>query len=86
MNNKQKRQILESTNGRVFGATFVKKDGTVRTINCRLGVTKHLRGGVSTTAHKTNLITVYDMASKGYRTINLDTLISAHVDGATIKF
>ncbi len=81
MSNNTKLNLINSTAGKIFTATFVKKTGEVRTINCRLGVTKHLRGGTSTTAHKSNLVTVYDMQSKGYRCINLDSLISVTISG-----
>jgi len=83
MNYNTVRSMIESTNGHVFGAKFVKKTGEERVINCRIGVTSKLKGGVSTTAHKPNLVTVYDMVNKGYRSINLDTLKSLTIDGKT---
>ena len=75
------RSMIDSTNGHVFGASFVKKSGEVRTMNCRIGVTSKLRGGKSTTAHKQNLVTVYDMNAKDYRCINIDTLKSLNIAG-----
>ena len=83
MNYNTVRSMIESTNGHVFGAKFVKKTGGERVMNCRIGVTSKLKGGVSTTAHKPNLVTVYDMVNKGYRSINLDTLKSLTIDGKT---
>ena len=56
-----------------FTVVFRKKDGTLRKMNCRLGVTKHLKGGTKG-YDKSNLVTVYDIVKKGYRTVNLDTL------------
>jgi len=73
-------------NGNIFTATFVKQDGTVRDMNCRLGVTKHLHGGESTTAHKPNLLTVYDMQSAGYRCINLDTVTGITIAKNKVSF
>ena len=32
-------------NGKIFTVTFIKKDLSTRIMNCRLGVTKHLKGG-----------------------------------------
>jgi hypothetical protein len=65
--------ILNSK-GKIFTVTFTKKDGTIRVMNCRLGVTKHLKGGEST-LNPNEYITVYDMQNKGYRAINRQTII-----------
>lgn len=86
MNTASIRKILESTNGRTFTVHFVKKDGTVRKINCRTNVRKYLKGGESTIAGKPNLLSVFDMQKKAYRCINLDTIIDAKVDGVEIQF
>ena len=67
-------RILNS-NGKIFSVEFIKKDGTNRLMNCRLGVTKHLRGG-SSTLNPDNYITVYDLQSKGYRAISKAAIIN----------
>ena len=64
-----------SSNGKIFSVEFIKKDGTKRLMNCRLGVTKHLKGG-SSTLDPEKYITVYDLQSAGYRAINVDTIIT----------
>lgn len=74
-------QIKSIVKGKFFTATFVKKDGSVRTINGRLGVKRHLKGGSNTKAHLSNYITVYSIADKGYRSINTDTLIAIKANG-----
>jgi len=66
-------KILNSK-GKFFTVTFTKKDGTTRVMNCRLGVTKYLKGGEST-LNPNDYITVYDLQSKGYRAINRKTII-----------
>jgi len=66
-------KILNSK-GKFFTVTFTKKDGTTRVMNCRLGVTKYLKGGEST-LNPNDYITVYDVQSKGYRAINRKTII-----------
>lgn len=68
-------QALSESKGQFITVTFKKKDGTVRTMNCRTGVTKHLRGGACTVDTDKYLI-VYDLRSKGYRSINKDTIMS----------
>ena len=65
---------LLATNGKFVTVTFVKKDGTVRKMNCRTGVTKHLKGGESTLDAE-QYVTVYDVAKAAYRAINRDTII-----------
>ena len=67
-------RILNS-NGKIFTVTFTKKDGTIRVMNCRLGVTKYLKGG-SSTLNPDKFITVYDLQSEGYRAINKDAIIN----------
>lgn len=74
MSNATLKAMMDANKTKIMTVTFTKKDGTERTMNCMKGVTKHLRGGTSTTAHKDNLVTVWDMQKKAYRCINLDTV------------
>ena len=74
-------ELIKSTGGKIFGAVFTKKDGTLRTMNARLGVQKHLKGGKSSASSKNALMTVYDMSAKGYRMINLSTLQQLTIGG-----
>lgn len=64
---------LEQSSGFVT-VTFVKKDGSVRKMNCRMGVSKYLKGGEST-LDANQYVTVYDMTKAAYRAINRDTII-----------
>ena len=71
--------------GKFFSAIFVKKDGTVREINCRLGVKKHLKGGsLSYNPDDFNYLVVFDVEKKEYRTINMDRLIMLKFNGKEI--
>lgn len=68
-------QMINDSKGRIFTATFTAKNGTTRVMNCRRGVTKGVQGSskaVNTDA--LGMIKVYDMQSKGFRTLNLQTL------------
>lgn len=69
-------QFREVVGGKIFSATFVKKDGTVRKIRARLGVTKALKGGELTynPSEHNNLI-VFDLEKQAYRTIKFDMLL-----------
>lgn len=66
-------RILNS-NGKIFTVTFVKKDGSIRVLNGRLGVTKHLKGG-QCTLDKDKFIIVYDLKSEGYRAIDKESIL-----------
>lgn len=66
-------RILNS-NGKIMTVKFVKKDGSLRVMNCRLGVTKHLKGG-SSTLNPDKFITVYDLKSEGYRAIDKESIL-----------
>lgn len=67
------KATLKSLQGRFFSVDYVKKDGTPRTSSGRCGVTKYLKGGECRNKNVEALI-IYDTKSKGYRTINLDTI------------
>lgn len=87
MNNKkitqeQAAELMKSTEGRIFSVTFQKKDGSERDMVCRLGVTKHLKGGeLAYEPAEYDLMTVFDLQKNGYRMINLDTVKRVKVDG-----
>jgi len=86
---KDKKVLLErvSKGGKIFTVEFIKKDGTKRLMNCRKGVVKHLHGvgNKSNSEGYDNLMVVYDLHSEGYRTINIDTLLSVKGGGETIN-
>jgi len=70
-------KIMEAgNNGRFFSVRFIKRsNGAERFMNCRLGVTKHLKGGNKAYDDKAhNLVTVYDLQAEGYRCIPLESI------------
>ena len=84
MNKKQAKQLLLSKDieaikkfigNKFFSVEFYKKDGTLRKMQCRLNVKKHLKGGTkSYDSDALEYLTVYSIDSKGYRTVNLNTI------------
>ncbi len=69
------KELIFDTKGKFFTVTFIKKDGSERVMNARLGVKKYLKGGtLKYNPEDFNYITVYDMGSKGYRTVNANTI------------
>jgi hypothetical protein len=77
---KKLEEVIEQSNGKILTVTFIKKDGTERVLNGRLGVKSHLKGGVSTVDHN-QYINIFDMQAGGYRNINRDTIKSVRVGG-----
>ena len=72
---------MKSSKGRAFTVTFVKKDKSVRVMNCRLGVTKHLKGGtLGYNPIEKLLLGVFDMQKKAYRMVSLVTMFSLKID------
>ncbi len=80
MTKSKAKSLIEQTKGKFFTVKFVKKDATVRTMTCRLGVKKYLHGG-HTKVDQNDFLTVYDIAARGYRNINLSTVQEVHFKG-----
>ena len=76
--------FVAQSNGKFITVEFIKKDGSIRKLNGRTGVTKHLKGGKSTVDHSKFLV-IYDTVSSGYRCINKSTILSVSCNGLTIK-
>lgn len=82
------REFVRNT---IFTVVFVKKDGTLRVMNARLGVHKNLHDTRPVWADKrdatllaSNMMVVYDMQIREYRIINLNTVRSISANGITI--
>ena len=85
LTNDDKRQnILEKVQGKIFSVSFIKKDGTERTMVCRLGVQKHLTGGKNVNDPSQHL-TVFDMHKKAYRNVALGTIYQLRCKDVFIK-
>jgi hypothetical protein len=75
-------KLIKSTNGTIFGVSFVKANGETRDMTCRLGVRKGLTGkGQSFDPSEHDLLTVFSMGDKDYRMVRLTTLVSVTVKG-----
>ena len=69
------KAMIKSTKGRFFSCTFIKKDGSMRVMNGRIGCHKGIKG-VGRKFQKENLVTVFDAKAKEYRMINVDTMLT----------
>ena len=87
-----RRNLLDKAGGRIFSVRFIKKDGTLRDMTCKKWTERHYTYGSenareNTCAHKPNIYTVSDIgAADAFRNINLETLISAKVNGEEYIF
>ena len=68
----QAEYYIRNSSG-IINVKFFKKDGSLRSMNCRV----HVKVGLSDNPTKRTVkddkhITVYDMLSRGYRKINID--------------
>jgi len=78
----QASNMMRKAGSKIFRAIFTKKNGELRKMICRKGVTAHLKGGERAyDPSKYNLVCVYDMEVGDYRTINVETLQSLRMNG-----
>lgn len=79
-------EIKRMLGGQIFGATFTKRDGSLRSGSFRLGVRRDLVGvGLAYDAPARGNLIVWDMTKRAYRTIRLDAVQSLTVRGKTVK-
>lgn len=76
------------SDGAIFSVEFVKRsNGQLRKMVCRMGVKKYLKGGGKAYKSKTyDLLTVFDMKNKGYRSIPVDAIQRLCVNGQVFTF
>lgn len=87
------KALLDSTSGRFMSVTFIKKDGSERTLTISpKAVATHLAENPSESAKKAtetrkannpHLYPVYDVQEKRIKSVNLDTIIRVKMDGTT---
>lgn len=81
-------ELISETNGKLFTATFVKADGTERTMTCRLGVKKGVKATPKRKAPDTSklgMVNVFDMRENAYKKINLQTVKALKTKGVQYK-
>jgi hypothetical protein len=83
------QQMIErARSGRIFTVEFIKRTtGEVRTMTCRRGVSKGVKGvGMSFDPLSRGLTVVYDVQAKGHRMINLRNLRALTMDGQRFEW
>lgn len=82
----QAERLIRSTNGTIFTATFVKRNGKTRRLNGRTGVTKGLTGkGLTYDPSNYGILPVFDLYEGQYKALRFDALTSLTVNGRTFK-
>jgi hypothetical protein len=77
-------QDIDRTNGKFFTVKFIKKDGTLRRMTCRTGVSKGVTGkGLAFEPKEKGLKVVWSTDAEGYRMINLAQVTEFTFNGET---
>ena len=85
------KRLIKDTKGKFFTVTFVKKDGTIRVMNARLGVKAYLKGGeLPYNPEEKGLIPVWDPVAhkatgNGYRMISINTISALKIGSNEYK-
>jgi hypothetical protein len=80
-------EIKNLAQNQIFSVKFIKKDGSLREMVCRLGVKKHLKGGeLAYDAKSLGYLPVFDMQKEDYRMINTNTIVEIKINGQVYKF
>jgi hypothetical protein len=80
-------QDIDRTNGKFFTVKFIKKDGTLRRMTCRTGVSKGVTGkGLAFEPKEKGLKVVWSTDAEGYRMINLAQVKEITFNGTTTTY
>lgn len=79
-----KNELVSFLGSAFFTVCFQKKDGTWRTLNGRLGVKRHLRGGERTVGDE--YIMAWDCHERGYRCFLPEKVAWVKCHGVMINF
>jgi hypothetical protein len=73
---------IQTAQNTIFSVTFIKKDGSERTMVARLHVKKGINGkGMAYNPVEKGLLPVWDMQKNGFRMINLKTVTELKIKG-----
>jgi hypothetical protein len=87
------KKITES-NGQIITVDFIKKDGSKRTLNGRIGVKAHVKGTGRPMTNYPHLIGIYDLQvakanpenpEVAYRAMIKDNILAARINGESYE-
>ena len=74
--------LIYKNKNKIFSCMFLKKDGFLRKMTCRLGVKKGIKGTGKPIHNKSNsYLTVFDIQKDQFRVINLQTMLLIKIGG-----
>lgn len=81
------RNTIKATSGKIFSVRFIKADGSIRDMVCRISVHKGVKGNGSPMSEAKRLIRwrVFDMQKQAFRTIPIDRILSVKASGLRIE-
>ena len=88
MNVEQLRQAINSTHSKCFTIRFIKSDGSERTMLAKTGLKRFLSRKINkrkVVNSNPNIVRVFDMESKGYKSFKLDSVIEFRCKNIVLK-
>lgn len=78
--------FIQTAGNRIFTINFERVDGTRRTINARLHVTKGVKKSDTKprVSKSKDVITIFDMKADAYRSVRKDRILSVELAGAIL--
>ena len=75
------KDLIKASEGKIFTAKNIKKDGSRRVLNGRLNVQKGVKGlGLGYNPDDFNMMTVFDMQKENFRMLNVDTMYELSIN------
>lgn len=78
------KELLKANHGRFFTVTFIKKNGEVRTLNCKHGKVKG-HEGPNNVSHIEKYLTVTTPEGE-FKNINMETVKEVKMGGTVLRF
>jgi hypothetical protein len=80
------KKLIKGSGGQFVSVEFIKKNGDVRKLNGRMGVHSSKYAplknvGLAYDPDEYGLIGIFDAQNKGYRMVNINTLLGMKIDG-----
>ena len=88
MNIEQLRSTINSTHSRMFVVSFIKQDGTTRTMYAKTGLKRYLSKKVNKRKVQRNnndVVCVFDMESKSYKSFKLSSVFEFRCGKVVLK-
>ena len=88
MNTEQLRSTINSTHSRMFVVSFIKQDGTTRTMYAKTGLKRYLSKKVNKRKVQRNnndVVCVFDCQSKSYKSFKLSSVFEFRCGKVVLK-